>query len=109
MNRGELKPLAGQYRHRPVGERVCLVELERVVGLGLDVDADDVEARLVVAHRCAAGAAEEVEEAWHAMRSHVPPPHCGQVYVGGSLLSSVWQASNVKAQHGITTQRTPSS
>src|SRR5690606_9161580 len=45
-----------------VVEGVALVELEGVVGLGVDVDADDVEAGPVVAHRGAASTAEQVEE-----------------------------------------------
>jgi hypothetical protein len=43
-------------------ERIRLVELERIVGLGLDVDADNLKARTVVAHRSAASAAEQVEK-----------------------------------------------
>jgi hypothetical protein len=42
---------------------IVLPELEWVVGLRLDVDADDVEASPVVAHRCATSAAEKVEKA----------------------------------------------
>ncbi len=43
-------------------ERVALVELEGVVRLWLDVDADHVEARTVVAHACAASPAEQVQQ-----------------------------------------------
>jgi hypothetical protein len=43
-------------------QHVDLVELERVVRLRDDVDADDVEAGSVVAHRRAAGATEEIEQ-----------------------------------------------
>jgi hypothetical protein len=45
-----------------VGEGVALVEGERVVGLGVEVDAGDVEACLVVAGGGSACAAEQVEE-----------------------------------------------
>src|SRR5262245_13246757 len=43
-------------------ERVRLDQLEGVVGLRLDVDPDDLESGPVVAHRCSAGTAEEVEQ-----------------------------------------------
>jgi hypothetical protein len=42
------------------------VELERVVGLRVDVDADDLEPGAVVAHGGPSGVAEEIEEAWAA-------------------------------------------
>src|SRR5947207_2344748 len=47
-------------------ERIAPHERERVVRLRLDVHADNLEACAVVAHRRAAGAAEEVEEPWLA-------------------------------------------
>ena len=61
----ELAWRAGVDRVEPVERirgRVRLVELERVVGLRLDVDADDVEPGAVVAHRRAAGAAEQIQQ-----------------------------------------------
>lgn len=51
--------VAGERERHGVG----LVELERVVGLRHDVDTDDIEPGAVVAHCCAASAAEQVEEA----------------------------------------------
>jgi hypothetical protein len=39
---------------------VGLMELERVVGLRVDVDAHDLEARSVIAHRCATSTAEQI-------------------------------------------------
>jgi hypothetical protein len=42
-------------------KRVGLDELERVVRLRVNIDADDLEARVGVALRCAAGRAKEVE------------------------------------------------
>ncbi|HWT25841.1 MAG TPA: hypothetical protein VN213_20215 [Solirubrobacteraceae bacterium] len=44
-----------------VSERVALNELKRVVRLRLLVDADDIEPCIVVTHRRAACAAEQVE------------------------------------------------
>jgi hypothetical protein len=43
-------------------QRVSLVELERVVGLRLDVHADDIEPGALIADRAAARATEQVEE-----------------------------------------------
>ena len=44
-------------------EGVGLMELERISRLRLDVHAHDLEARAAVAHRRAAGTAEEIQEA----------------------------------------------
>jgi hypothetical protein len=45
-----------------VGERVGLVELEGVVRLRVDVDADDLEPGSVVADGRAAGAGVQIED-----------------------------------------------
>jgi hypothetical protein len=54
-----------------VGEGVGLVELEGVVRLGFDVDADHLEASEVIAVRSAARLAEQVEDphSWAAFQS----------------------------------------
>lgn len=43
-------------------QAIGLDELKRVARLRLDIDADDIEAGLVIAHASAAGAAEQIEE-----------------------------------------------
>ena len=42
------------------------------LGCGLDVDADDLEARAVIAHGRAAGAAEQVEQAHYSTSTRAP-------------------------------------
>src|SRR5580765_3426793 len=59
-------------------ESVLLCELERVVRLRLDVDADHVEPGAVVAHGRAAGAAEQVEQPRHSYPSSNPTGSYGQ-------------------------------
>lgn len=69
-------------------ECVGPVELERVVGLRVDVDADDLEPGAVVAHGTSAGAAEQVEQAGavgrHANRPNAHPTRNAR-FARGSL------------------------
>ncbi len=55
-------------------QRVVPVEPERVVGLRLDVDPDNVETGPVVAHRRSAGSAEQVQQQRPRARAVVVHP-----------------------------------
>jgi len=52
------------------GNRVGPVKLERVVGLVVDVNSDDVEARLVKAHAHTARAAAQIKKSGAARLGH---------------------------------------
>ena len=53
-----VKPLK-RPRHR-----IALMELERIPWLRLDVNADHLEARPMIAHRSAPRATEQVQQSW---------------------------------------------
>lgn len=55
--------------------RVRLNERERVIRLGIDIDADDVESGLMIPEGGSAGATEEVEQLWsNRHRMSLPTP-----------------------------------
>lgn len=69
--------------HREPIKDIHLHELERIVRLRLDVHADDLEARAVVAHRSTAGAAEEIQQ---------PRPHAAHFPIRVAGAAPTWLA-----------------
>jgi hypothetical protein len=68
--RGQDKVELGEIGGREIFERVGLDEgVAAIIGLAMEIDADDVEACLLQAARCAASAAKEVERANHVSLS----------------------------------------
>ena len=57
-------------------QRVAAVKFERIVRLIIDIDADDIETRSMVARRGASGATEEIQKPRSCGHENCPPM-CG--------------------------------